>query len=500
MRLTGPGGPAGAAGHAGGTGGPGRYLGIDVGTSVAKVALFTAGGDLVATAGRGLPLAYPGPGQVEQDPETVLAALGETVAELGPAALSTVELVAITGQGDGCWLLDGAGHPVRPAVSWMDGRGAAVLGDWERAGIAEAAYRINGNALFPGAQAPILCWLDEHEPASLDAAATAAYCKDMIFQRLTGVRATDASDASVPFGDHAGGYSAELLDLCGLAHRAGLLAPVVTPLPTGRLRHDGWAGLADGVEVVGGPFDLPACAAGGGVREAGDGIMTVGTTLACQVLVDRVDTGGEVAGMHLATGEPGRWLRAMAAMVGTASLDWTLAMLGLAHGDIDGLLAESAPGAGGVTVLPHLAPSGERAPFVDPLARGQFSGLSLTTTRADLVRALCEGLAYAARSCLHAAGLSGRLVVCGGGTRSAPWLEVFASVLARPLELARSPEVGARGAVVSALRATGRDADLAAWTAPERIVHPDPDAARRYEDGYHRFLELQRHARQGWHS
>ena len=488
----------------------GRYLGIDVGTSVAKLALFTAGGDLVATAGRGLPLAYPAPGHVEQDPETVLAALGETLAELGPEALSTVELVAITGQGDGCWLLDGDGHPVRPAVSWMDGRGAAVLGDWERSGIAEAAYQINGNALFPGAQAPILSWLDEHEPARLDAAATSAYCKDMIFQRLTGIRATDASDASVPFGDHSGGYSEELLDLCGLSHRAGLLAPVLTPLPAGRLTAAGQetlggagglgGGLGEGIEVVGGPFDLPACAAGGGVRDVGDGIMIVGTTLACQVLVDRVETGGEVAGMHLATGEPGRWLRAMAAMVGTASLDWTLSVLGLGHDDIDGLLGESAVGAGGVTVLPHLAPSGERAPFVDPLARGQFSGVSLTTTRADLVRALCEGLAYAARSCLDAAGLSGRLVVCGGGTRSVPWLEIFASVLARPLELARSPEVGARGAVVSALRATGRDADLAAWTAPERVVDPDPDAARYYEDGYHRFLDLQRHAREGWHA
>jgi sugar (pentulose or hexulose) kinase len=493
------------------TGEPGRYLGIDVGTSVAKLALFTAGGDLVATASRNVPLGHPAPGHVEQDPEAVLAALRGTVAELGPAALSTVELVAVTGQGDGCWLLDGAGQPVRPAVSWMDGRGAAVLGDWERAGIAEAAFRINGNALFPGAQAPILNWLDEHEPGALDAAATAAYCKDMVFQRLTGIRATDASDASVPFGDHAGGYSAELLDLVGLAHRAGLLAPVVAPLPAGRLTAAGCrtlgcpdpaqsAGLAEGVEVVGGPFDLPACAAGGGVRDVGDGMMIVGTTLACQVLVDRVDTGGEPAGMHLATGEPGRWLRAMAAMVGTASLDWTLSVLGLDHTGIDGLLAGSAPGAGGVTVLPHLAPSGERAPFVDPLARGQFSGLSLTTTRADLVRALCEGLAYAARSCLDAAGLTGRLVVCGGGTRSLPWLEIFASVLARPLELARSPEVGARGAVVSALRVTGRDADLAAWTAPERVIDPDPAAARHYEDGYHRFLDHQRHARALWHA
>lgn len=472
----------------------GRYLGIDVGTSVAKLAVLSAAGDVLATAGRPVPLSHPAPGFVEQDPETVLAAVRGILSEVDTAG---VELVAITGQGDGCWLLDATGRPVRPAVSWMDGRGADVLGDWTRAGIAEGMYRVNGNAPFPGAQAPILSWLDEHEPAHLDAATTAAYCKDMIFQRLTGIRATDASDASLPFGDHAGGYSAELLDLCGLAHRAGLLAPVVTPLPTGPVVA-GDTALPAGTPIWCGPFDLPACATGGGVTDLGDGLLTIGTTLACQVLTDRVDTAGEPAGMHLATGTPGRWLRAMPAMVGTASLDWTLSMLGLEHDGINAMLAARTPGAGGVTVLPHLAPSGERAPFVDTAARGMFTGMDLTTTRADLVRALCEGLAYAARSCLSAAGLTGRLVVAGGGTGSLPWLEIFASVLAQPLEVARTPEVGARGAVVSALRASGREPGPE-WTAPERVVDPDPAAARYYEEGYHRFLAHQEAARDLWH-
>ncbi len=468
-----------------------KYLGIDVGTSVAKLALFTDDGALISTASQPVPLNHPGPGQVEQDPDLVVGAVASLLEGLPP-----VDLVAITGQGDGCWLLSSDGQPVRPAISWLDGRGAAILRGWDAGGVSEQVYRISGNALFPGSQAPILRWLDQHEPASLDAATTAAYCKDVLFQRLTGVRATDPSDASLPFGDGQGGYSAEALALCGLEHRADLLAPVVAPLPAGVISHAG-LGLAVGTPVVCGPFDMAACSTGAGVTEVGDGLLTIGTTLSGQVLVDRICAGGEPAGMHLATGLPDRWIRVMAAMVGTASLDWLLALLGLRHDAVDAALLETVPGAGGVTALPYLAPSGERAPFVDPFARGQFDGLALTTTREELVRALCEGLGYAARQCLQAAGLSGRLVVCGGGSRSGPWLQTFADVLGRPL-LVAGAEVGARGAVIAALQATGRPVDMAAWTAPERIIEPDPSSVKFYDEGYQDYLRRQASARARW--
>ncbi|HVX44284.1 MAG TPA: FGGY family carbohydrate kinase, partial [Mycobacteriales bacterium] len=263
-----------------------RLVGIDAGTSFVKAAVFTGDGDLIATAARPVPLDHPGPGQVEQDPAAVLRALRDILAELD---LSTVDLVALTGQGDGCWLADEAGEPVRPAVSWMDARGSEALSRWESSNIVDEVYRIAGNALFPGAQAAILSWLDEHEPASLDRAATAAYCKDLIFQRLTGIRVTDPSDSSLPFGDGASGYSQKVLELCGLDHRADLLAPIAAPLPVGAVDGGGSEfGLAEGIPVTDGPFDLPACAAGGGVREPGEGLLTIGTTLACQVLVDAV--------------------------------------------------------------------------------------------------------------------------------------------------------------------------------------------------------------------
>ena len=459
-------------------------LGIDVGTSAAKAVLFSETGAIEAAAYRTLALRHPRPGHAEQDADEVMAAVHAAVAEV-IAVGGAPSLTAVTGQGDGCWLVDGAGRPVRPAVNWMDGRSADLMAGWRRDGTVERVFSYNGNTLFAGSMAAILAWLDDQEPRVLDRAVTAAYCKDVVFQRLTGLRATDRSDASLPFGDPRGdGYLSDALKTTGLDHRAPLLAPVLTPLPIGET---GGGLLPRGALVTSGPFDLPACAIGSGLDRPGDGLLIVGTTLGCEVLVDRVDTSAPPAGMHIALPTPGRWMRVMAAMSGCASLDWVLAMVGLTHADLDGALHSTRPGASGVEMLPYLAPSGERAPFVDPHASGQIAGLRLTSTRADVVRATCEGLAYAARHCFEAAGLTGRLVVCGGGARSRPWLQIFASVLNRPVEVARGVEVGSRGAVMAALDALGSGLDHQEWTRPDQVVEPVAADVALYEEGYARF-------------
>lgn len=481
----------------------GTRLGVDVGTSVVKAALFDSDGAAVAVHGRPLELRHGPNGAVEQDLEDILTGLREVVASVLSEAGRAPELLALTGQGDGCWLTDDQFRLVRPALSWLDGRAAELLNEWSAGGVVERVFRANGSALFPGAPAPLLAWLDRHEAGALDAATTAGYCKDAVFGRLTGVRATDPSDSSMPFGDGTGtGYSAEVLDATGLAHRRGLLAPITSPVPSAPLTPRGaeLLGLPEGLPVSAGPFDFPACGFGGGLTEVGDALLIVGTTLGCLVRADRLHTSGEPAGFQVATGEPSRWLRAMPAMVGTASLDWLLRTLGLGLDAVGEALATSPPGARGVSVLPYLAPSGERAPFVDPAASGQITGMRLTTDRHDLVRGMCEGLAYAARHCFEAAGrpADGRLVVCGGGTRSEAWLRVFADVLGVPLELARTPEVGARGAVLVAARARGEALDVPTWTAPEAVVEPDPARRTRYDDGYQHYLERVRAARPLW--
>ena len=466
-----------------------------------KVAAFSLDGNTLAVASRKSTLRHFDRDRIEQDFEEVLATVGEVVSEVCSKIRETPLAIGITGQSDGLWLLDERGRPVRPAISWLDGRGNATLQRWIDSGVYEAVFRRNGNAIFPGSHAPFMAELSRTEPETLEKAATASYLKDGILQRLTGVRVTDASDSSLPFLDiRTRNYDPEILRLLGLSRYERLLAPVMpAPGVAFPLNAEGAAltGLPIGIPVHAGPFDLPACAIGAGVSKVGDGLIIMGTTLACQTLVDKIDTSGEPMGMTLCMPSVGKWLRAAPAMVGTASLDWVLDLVGAKPEDVENLIGQSAPGAHGVTALPYFAATGERAPFVDVRARGQFSGLTMNTTRADLVMAICESIAYAARHCIESVGVSGRLFVCGGGANSIVWRQMFADVLQMPLYVARRPEVGARGAAMAAMDVTKISYDPSEWTVPEAIVEPNPKA-NHYQDRYRYYLETVAAARKLW--
>ncbi|MGW6237975.1 FGGY family carbohydrate kinase [Streptomyces sp. NPDC055094] len=475
------------------------FVGLDMGTSIVKAAAFAKDGTALRVESKPISLGGRGDG-VEQDVEEVVLAatdvLGSVTGGRAPA------LVAITGQGDGLWLVDAGGRAVRPALSWMDGRAGGLVAGWMEDGTAEQMYRRTGNVLFPGSPGPLLAWLDRNEPESLDAATTAACCKDVVQLRLTGERATDLSDASVPFLDpRTRTYSPEALAALGVEHRAGLLPPIAATLPYGEA-HGRAPGLSRGTPVTSGPYDLPASAIGAGVTEPGDGLLIVGTTLACQVVVERVAFDDDPVGFHLALSRPDRHMRALPAMTGTVALDWVLDLTGTTHDQVSGILDATPRGARGVAALPYLSPSGERAPFVDPTARAEFTGLDLRASREDLVRGMCEAIAFAARHCLEAAGLTGELAVCGGGTRSLAWLRLFADVLGRPLRVARGPEPGARGAVLAAVEARGAELgqslDVAAWTAPDAVVDPDPAGVAFYEQAYADYLFRVGSARARW--
>ncbi len=494
-------------------------VGLDVGTSVAKAVAFDEQGEAIAVEARPTRLLRPAPGRVEQDTDEVVASALEVLAALRARVGGEPTAIGITGQGDGLWLLDATGAPVRPAISWMDGRAGALVSGWFADGTFDTLYRRTGNAPFPGAGAPLLATLEHEEPGVLDRAATAAHCKDVVMQRLTGLRATDLSDASNLFFDPAARErDGELLALLGLEHRAGLLPPLPAggALPRAALTAAAAsaAGLPAGLPVVAAPYDLPASALGAGVEAVGDGLLIAGTTLACEVVTDRLThERGEPAGQTLCLADAGpagtasgwpaanqRWLRAMPAMTGTAALDWALAFAGETHARLGALLAASPPGARGVRALPLLAPAGERAPFVAPDARGRLDGIELGTTSADVVRAFCEGLACAARDCFEAAGLTGTVAVCGGGAASRAWLQLFADLMQRPLRIARGPEVGARGAALAAARALGLGLDAAAWTRSDDWVEPDPTAADFAAERFARYRADVADARARWSS
>ena len=473
-------------------------VGVDVGTTVTKAVAFSADGRPLAEASRPTRLLHRSTGRFEHETSEIVASVNEVVGELAAAVGTRPDVLAITAQGDGLWLVDADGTPTRPAISWLDARSSGILERWTADGVAEHVFRRSGNRMFPGASGPLLAAVLAEEPDVIERAGTAAYCKDVVMQTLTGVRATDVSDASAPFLDpRTGEYDDEALAATGLSEVRDLLAPVAAAGPVGELRDDS-TGMAAGTRVSAGPYDLPAAAAGAGVTEPGDAQLTVGTTLACQVITRELPVDGEPAGLFLGTWTPGVWLRAMPAMVGTAALDRVLALVGVGTDQLPSLLADSPPGASGVTVLPYLSEAGERAPFVDTRARGTIDGISLSTTTADLVRATCEGIAYAARHCLEAAGWTGRVTVCGGGARSSEWTQILADVLNAPLHTAEAEQVAARGAVICARRAIDPDSAGAEWIAETRQIDPDPARAAFYADGYAHYLRRIESARPRW--
>ncbi|MDQ0378791.1 FGGY-family carbohydrate kinase [Amycolatopsis thermophila] len=464
-------------------------IGVDIGTSLTKAVVFDEAGVSLHQACTPSEVHHLPGGRVEQDLDQVVGTVATVVREVAAKLDAPVTALALTGQGDGVWLRDADGNAVRPAISWLDGRANALLAKWQADGVAREVFRRTGSGMFPGCAAAILSYLDTHEPEVLDRAVVAGYCVDAVVQRLTGKITVDVSDASLPFLDpKTRRYDEDAIAAVGLSHRRNLLAEPAVPKAVFSLNRRGaeLLGLPEGLPVTAGPFDLPASAIGAGVREPGDGILTAGTTLACQVLTDNAefDGEGEPAGMFLSTPRPGEYLHAMPAMVGTASIDWICRLLGIEVTEIGSLLAQSPPGAAGVRALPFLSASGERAPFVDASARAQFAGLSLEHGRADVVRALCESIAYAARHCFEAAGLSGRLYACGGGVRSAEWTQIFADVLGRPIVIPSDPGVGARGAVLVAAEALNQPYDADLWASSSRTVTPVSENVEFYQRGY----------------
>ncbi|RNL83356.1 FGGY-family carbohydrate kinase [Halostreptopolyspora alba] len=480
-------------------------VGVDVGTTVTKAAVFDRDGRAVAEADEPTTLHRSGNARVEQDLDEVLATVSSVVREVAATRTEPVTAVALTGQGDGLWLRDTDGQPTRRAISWLDGRAGPLVRQWYEDGTMARVHQLTGQGMFPGAHGPLLATLDAEEPETLQRSAVAGYCVDAIVQRLTGEVTVDASDASLPFLDvGTRSYSPGALAECGVSRWSGLLPEPAAPHRLFSLDRRGarLLDLPEGTPVTGGPFDLPSCLLGSGLTEVGDGLLTVGTTLACQVIADRVSVGssGEPAGMWLCTDRTDRFSRAMPAMVGTASLDWLLELLGIGIGEVEPLLEASPPGARGVSALPFLSESGERAPFVDPHARGQLTGVNLGTERADIVRAVCESIAYAARHCLETAGLTGTLAACGGGSRSRAWIQVFADVLGRPVVLPSDDAMGVRGATAAAWRALGEPVDGTRWLEQGTRISPQPHLRDQYEEGYARYRAHLDSARALWSS
>jgi xylulokinase len=482
-------------------------IGVDIGTSGTKAVLCDQHGHLLTSATAEYPLHTPHPLWNEQHPEdwwnATKQVLHEVITTAGVAA-NQIAGLGLTGQMHGSVFLDVEGNVIRPALLWNDQRTAAECREIaERVG-PERLIQITGNPALTGFQAPKLLWLRNHEPANYATVRHVLLPKDFIRLRLTGVAATDASDAAGTL----------LLDLATRTYSPEVLQALDIPaewLPrvyegpdvTGALL-PGVAtelGLPAGLPIIAGGGDNAAAAIGTGVVEAGLISSSIGTsgvifahsdTIAIDpqgrlhAFCHSVPNAYHLMAVTLAAGGAFRWLRdalrPVAANLGYAELT---------------TLANSVPiGAEGLLFLPYL--NGERTPHLDPFARGGFIGLTARHTVAHMARAVMEGVVFAMRDGLEIMRELGVPIndirATGGGASSPLWLELQANIYGVTVSTLATEAGASYGAALLAGVGVGVFPTIRAAVAQcvkvTSSTPPNPEAVARYNQIYPIYGEL----------
>jgi len=487
-----------------------HLLGIDVGTSGVRCIAIDHQGAVRAEASVEHPSSSPRPGWSEQRPEDWWEGARRAIAEVASNVGGDIVGLGLTGQMHGAVFLDQADHVIRPALLWNDQRTAAQCeAITERIG-AHRLIEIAGNPALTGFQAPKILWLRDEEPKSYARLHSVLLPKDYLRLRLTGEKATDASDASgtLLLDLKERGWSREIVNALEVpiewlprVHEA--------PAATGQVRADVASdlGLPARVVVAAGGGDNAAAAVGNGVVRDGLVSCSIGTSgvLFAHSDVLSLDLSGRLHAFCHAV--PERYHLMGVTLAAGASLRWWGEVVGKPdYDELSELASHAPPGAEGLVFLPYL--TGERTPHMDPHARGAFVGLTSRHGLGHLTRAVMEGVAFSLRDSLEiTVGLGikpNQIRATGGGARSAFWRQLLADVMSCPIVRTEADEGPAYGAALLAGVASGVYTDVAEATAqislrPD-ICEPNPSAARRYMDYYAAYRELYPATRSAMHS
>jgi len=526
-----PTGPAAASGPAPASGGPDQaadlplVLGFDLGTGGLRTALATADGRILAVATRELPTRLLPGGGAEQDPDTWWQAVAETVRELiahQPEHAGQISALCFSAQWGGTVPADEDGAPTHPAVIWMDARGAryARAATGGRITVPGTGYGVRrlrtwlaktGGVPTRSGKDPVgqTLWLRNERPDAYAAARWLLDVPEYLTFRACGraVAARDTTSLRWCTDNRDPGalaWDPQLAAMAGLEiSKLPEQVPAATVVGTLNARAAADLGLPETVKVVAGTGDTTAAALGAGAVRDHQAHLYVGTSawLSCHVPAKKTSVRDNIAALPAAV--PGRYWVATVQDVAGRAVDWLIENVLADPGHprsaealdrLTRLAAQAPPGAHGVVFVPWL--NGERTPVDDPALRGSWFNLSLATTRADLARAVFEGIALNTRWMLEAverftgrtggAGL-GPIRFIGGGAASGLWCQAMADVLDRPIDQVTEPQLAnVRGAALLAGVALGaitwdRIPDL---VAVERRYLPDPAHRDRYDRAY----------------
>jgi len=510
-------------------------LAIDLGTGGPKVALVAATGRIAASAFEPVPLRLLPGGGAEQDPHAwwsaVVSATRRVVVD-GGVPVERIVGVGCTAQWSGTVAVAEDGHPLRPAVIWMDSRGSSAMRSQARGTVNVLGYgvhklqrwiRLTGGAPGQSGKDPLahILWIRESEPEVYRDTFKFLEPVDWLNQRLSGRFAASHDSIVVHWVTDnrrigAIDYDQTLLRMAGL-ERAKLPDLVPSATIMGHLRPEAADELClpVGLPVATGTGDVHSAAIGSGAVTDFAAHLYIGTSswISCHVPFKKTDPLRNVASIPAAL--PGKYLVADEHETAGACLTflvqnvlWGDDALGSAppEGDVYKLLDEVAasvePGANGTLFTPWL--NGERSPVDDHTIRGGFHNLSLTTSRPDLVRAVYEGVALNSRWLLGAVErFVGRrldpLAFIGGGANSDVWAQIHADVTGRRIRQVADPVLAnVRGAGLLTFLALGRVKveDLGAMIDVKATFEPDRAQAKVYDKLYPEFVNLYKRTKQ----
>jgi xylulokinase len=447
------------------------WLGIDIGTGGSRALLVDERGGV--RAGFTAPheeMRMERPMWAEQRPENwwdaAVAAIRGVLAAAGVAGKDVLG-IGLSGQMHGLVILDGAHRVIRPSLIWCDQRSQKqVDGVNARVG-RETVLRYIANPVLTGFTLPKLLWVRDNEPQNFDCVRHMLLPKDYVRLRLTGEFASEVSDASgtAVFDVVHRRWSFEMMDALGLDRDILPTCYESSDVTGGVTRQVAeLTGLKEGTPVVGGGGDQAASAVGNGIVEPGIVSCTLGTSGVVFAHMEKVayDPAGRVHTFCHAV--PGQW-HVMGVTQGAGlSLQWFRNRLapGASYDALTAEAATSPAGAQGLFWLPYLM--GERTPHLDAAARGGWIGLTASHTRADLIRAVIEGVSYSQRDCLDIIGELGVEIdsvrASGGGAQSAFWRGLLAAILDKRVVTLETQEGSAYGAALLALAGTGAYASV----------------------------------------
>ncbi len=477
------------------------YIGADLGTSALKLLLVDSEGKIINSVSESYEVSFPASGWSEQKPEDWWTAFLEGFKKLTDGCdKSLIKGIAVAGQMHGLVILDENDKVIRPAILWNDGRTFKETEELNTSVGIESLAEYTGNMAFAGFTAPKIMWVKNNEPDNFAKISKLMLPKDYINYLLTGVFATDYSDASgmLLLDVKNKCWSKEMLDICGVKEeqlptlyesydKIGYLSPAVAEL----------LGLSDDVCVAAGAGDNAGAAIGTNTLANGKCNISLGTSGTVFAASDEYSSLSNNA-IHSFCHSNGKF-HIMGCILSAASCNKWLCEEILKTDDFSGEqinISDDMLGNNHVYFLPYLM--GERSPLNDTDARGVFLGMSLDTKRENIVQSVLEGVAFALRHNLQIAEESGLKVVkstlCGGGAKSPLWRKIIANVLNIDIEIPESEEGPGYGAAILAMVSAGEYEDVSEcadkFVNIIETVKPDGEIASRYNDCYERFLKI----------